>query len=77
MAGGKGSQGSLPGRHDGRGGLGCVPGGWIGIELDVLCPSGIESSARTALRGLGADGACGGCPARYVGQTTSTGRVPI
>lgn len=52
--GGRGrSQGSLPGRHDGRRRLGCVPVGWIGIESGLLCPGGIESSARTALRGFG------------------------
>ena len=49
----------------------------IAVGSDVLCPGGIESSARTALQGFGADGACGGCPAGYVGQRPSSGRVSI
>lgn len=34
----RGSQGSLPGRHDGRGRLRRVPGGRIGIGSGALCP---------------------------------------
>lgn len=49
------------------------------IEMGRMCcgRGGIESSARTALQGFGADGACSGCPAGQVGQRMSSGRASI
>jgi len=52
-------------RDDMVGEADCV--GFLVVELELggICCArgGIESRARTALRGLGADGACSGCPA--------------
>lgn len=51
----------------------------VGLELGRMCCARAGSSRALVLpcEALVTDGACGGRPAGYVGQTTSTGRVPI